>query len=603
MRAFLIPALLLSIVNPDGRSNEDPVDVIFALTLDNGKVTPRDRIVRIRRSRAPFDRTKEQGPEEVAPSKIHPLLEKWLSARDASAVEPLVITFRDELKIPRFPEPAIGEPRESAMNKRILVRNEALVHDIRRKRRGGYARMAKKLEGLGVRFTEEFWLVHAVRADTPLGAVRLLAAMQDVLYVEPVHTENPPPQNEVDDGRASMNSDPYFNLGQTGGFIGLLDTGVRAQHVLFQSPSHLGVRRDCVNGTTFCLGGSNAADDCWNHGTASAGILTANAAQGAAFRGVTAITVDSFKVYPSTFDGPICTGALDTAAALRGFQGAVAMGDRVIVASIQGYGSHASSISLAADAAFDAGAVVVAANGNFGPLPATVNSPANAHRVLGVGSFDVRTLTQENGQSRGPTSDGRTKPDIQAPTNSETASTGCPFRIRCTQSNTARQNFNGTSGAVPYAGGAAALVRNFLRGGTGVIEPGYVYAYLINAGQHQLNDISGVGPIRLPVNAEVYFGKVAVNDGQTLDIPLLVRGTPATLDAALWWPEAYGLPHNDVDLELIHPNGTIAARSLAAKSVFERARAILPAPGNWIVRIRGFKVLIPQNVYLALAIQ
>ncbi len=31
-----------------------------------------------------------------------------------------------------------------------------------------------------------------------------------------------PPQNEVDDSRVRIVSDPYFNLGLTGGYIGLL---------------------------------------------------------------------------------------------------------------------------------------------------------------------------------------------------------------------------------------------------------------------------------------------------------------------------------------------------------------------------------------------
>jgi serine protease AprX len=427
--------------------------------------------------------------------------------------------------------------------------------------------------------------------------------MDDVLYLEPVQTDNPPPQDEVDDGRALMNSDPYF--GQATGTIGLLDTGVRWQHVQFQSPSHLGVRRDCVNGGTFCLNGTNPNDDCWNHGTASAGILTANACQGDAFRGVTAFTVDSFKIYPSTFaGGVICGGSLDTGAALRGFQGALVQGDRVIVASIQGFGGHSSSISLAADAAFDAGAVVVAANGNYGPLSYTVSSPANAHRALGVGSFNVRTLAQQTSQSRGPTSDGHTKPDFQTPTSAETASTGCPFGIRCDQTHTERQNFGGTSGAVPFAGGAAAVVRSFLRELTGVIEPGFTYAYLIDSGQQPFfNDSTGVGQLRLPSNGEMYIAKVGVNDRQTLDFPIQVRGTPTWLDAAIWWPEYAALPHNDIDLELINPNGAVVVTSMTTKSVFERVRATMPMEGRWTVRVRGYNVLLPQAVYIAFAIQ
>ena len=78
----------------------------------------------------------------------------------------------------------------------------------------------------------------------------------------------------------------------------------------------------------------------------------------------------------------------------RGFQAAIGVLDRVIVAEMQGGGSDTSAISTAADNAFDAGAVVIAANGNNGPNSSTVNTPANAHKVIGVGNFDVQTLSQ-----------------------------------------------------------------------------------------------------------------------------------------------------------------------------------------------------------------
>jgi serine protease AprX len=135
--------------------------------------------------------------------------------------------------------------------------------------------------------------------------------------------------------------------------------------------------------------------------------------------------------------------------------------DRVIVAEMQGGGDDLSAISRAADAAFDAGAVVIAANGNNGPSASTVNTPANAHRVIGVGNFDVQTQNQVTSQSRGPAPDGRFKPDIQAPTNTETASNAF---------DTAFRSFGGTSGATPYAAGAAALLRNWLRGSSFSID-------------------------------------------------------------------------------------------------------------------------------------
>lgn len=624
IRSFLVPALLLIAMgcatsqsstparaetfvpaSPELRETADPENVIHTLTFQDAKIVASTRtdILKDAFSSAPFERQKDvKEPEPRPPGKIHPLLEKWVASRESGASEAVVITFRDNLQIPRFPEPAITEGRDSETNKRVLARNAELIESIRSKRADDYGSM-KMLEAAGARVTEQFWLVRAVEAKMTLGAIRQLAAEEDVLYIEPVQTDDPPPQADVINGRARINGDPYFNLGQTAGFIGLLDTGIRNQHVQFNGPSHVAFLRDCVNGGANCnTGALNTADDCWNHGTSSAGIITANSVQGGAFRGVTGVTLDSFKVYPSTFSGTTCTGGLNTVAAVRGFQSAVAVADRVIVAEMQGSGDHTSAISVAADNAFDAGAVIIAANGNNGPSASTVNSPANAHRVIGIGDVDVQTMGQIASQSRGPTADGRFKPDVQAPTNSNTASTGCPFGQSCAQSNTARQNFSGTSGATPYGAGAATLARNFLRGGTGLIEPGFVYAYLIMSGQQPaFNNTTGAGPIRLPVNGTFATGKVTVSNGQTIDIPFNVTGAPARFDAALWWPETTAQAHNDVDLRLVNPSGVVVASSTSVNSVYERARAT-PAPtGAWKIRLRGFSVPTPQVVFFAVS--
>jgi serine protease AprX len=290
---------------------------------------------------------------------------------------------------------------------------------------------------------------------------------------------------------------------------------------------------------------------------------------------------------------------------VRGFQAAVAALDRVIVAEMQGKGDDLSLVSRAADSAFDAGAVIIAANGNNGPKAGTVNTPANGHRVIGVGNFDVQTENQITGQSRGPAPDGRFKPDIQAPTNTETASNA---------SDSALKRFGGTSGATPYAAGAAALLRNWLRGSSISIDPGQVYAQIILSGQqtYPFNNTSGAGPIRLPTDGWAWWGKVSVANGMTIDIPLNISGPNTnTLDGALWWPEwALQFPfvgrievHNDIDLHLVDPAGAIRASSISIPSVFERARVSgSVVPGTWKLRIRGYNV--PgglQTVYWAAA--
>jgi len=598
------------------RETEDPADIIHAAILKDGKVEGyrAEPLSKDAFSMRSFPRRKARGPRDRPSAKIHPLLSRWLKERRPDEVEQIVVTFQDDTRIPRFPEPAVGEPRDSPLNRKALGRAEELVRELEGRRGETYARRTEEMK---TRYQgevlETFWLVSALLAQMPLRAVPVLAKREDVLYLEPRFTLDQPPQNannndDVDDGRARINSDPYFNLGLTGGFIGLLDSGMRFTHTVFNNPSHIDFRRDCVNGGATCNTGTNLNpnDDCWNHGTSSGAIITANANQGAAFRGVTGITLDSFKIYPTRFDANnLCNGNLDTAAMVRGFQRAVAVLDRIIVGEAQGSGNHLSSISIAADNAFDAGAVVIAANGNNGPNASTVNAPASAHKAIGTGNFDVQTQAAIASQSRGATADNRIKPDIQAPTNTETASNGCAWQQNCTTggSDTAFRVFGGTSGSTPYASGAAALLRNWLRGTSSSIDPGQVYAQLILSGQTPaFNNTTGAGRLRLPTNGHAWWGKVNVSNGQTIDIPLGVSGVPNTLDGALWWPETASQTHNDVDLSLIDSAGTLRASSLSIPSVFERARASGTVPnGTWKLRIRGYNVTGSQPVYWAVA--
>jgi hypothetical protein len=586
----------------DPRSVEDPFNIIHTARVRKGKISrlTTEEIRWNAFSNEPFEKKRAKDRERKRrPDKLHPLLRRWLDEGRGGEREQLLVGFRDDLTIPRFPDPVPEETRRSAANRRGLKAAQQLVGEITETRAKRYDELERELREYQAKPLERFWLVNALLVDMQVGAAAKLAERDDVLYVTPRYSGEEPPQNanpndDVDDGRARIVSDPYFNLGLTGGWIGLLDTGVRFTHTQFNSPRHIDFRRDCVNGGADCNTGPglNPNDDCWNHGTKSAGIITGNANSGAAFRGVTAITLDSFKVYPSTFSGGACSGFLDQAAVLRAFQAAVAVLDRVIVAEMQGGGDDLSPISMAGDAAFDAGAVVIAANGNNGPAAGSVNTPANAHRVIGVGNFDVQTQAQIAGQSRGPAPDGRFKPDIQAPTQTETASNA---------SDTALASFGGTSGATPYAAGAAALLRNWLRGSSFSIDPGQVYAQLILSGQqtYPFNNTSGAGPIQLPTNGWAWWGKVSVGNGMTIDIPLNIGGAnPNTLDGALWWPEwafrIFGVRieiHNDVDLYLVDPGGVVRASSISIPSIYERARvAGRVAPGTWKLRIRGYNV-------------
>jgi serine protease AprX len=582
---------------------EDAFNLINSAQVKKGKIRKYhvEEIPWYAFSKEPFDKKQleERLEEEAQPTqpreKIHPILKQWMRERHNDEKEQIIINFRDDLIVPRFPEPNVNESRKSAFNKKVLMESQKLIKEIMDRRADNYKRIIQEITDGSDKVLETFWLINAILVESPLSKVSRFAEHKDVIYVEPRYSGEKPPSNQnpnddVDDGRARITSDLYFNLGLRGGRIGLLDTGVRFSHILFNSPSNIDLRRDCVKGGSDCNTGSglDPTDDCHSHGTCSAAIITGNANLGNPYRGVTGITLDSFKVYPNS------CGRLDQAAVVRGFQTAVGIGDRVIVAEMQGSGSDVSAISNSADSAYDAGAVIIAANGNNGPAWQTVNAPANAHKVIGVGAFDVQTLDQFALQSRGPAPDGRYKPDIQAPTNTETASA---------ISDTQFQVFGGTSGATPYAAGAGALLRNWLIGNTGIIDPGQVYANIILCAQqpYPWDNISGAGRLRLMKDdGFIRWGKVGLYWGTTVDIGLLRSHEHNTLDAAIWWPERASDEHSVIWLYLLDRTKTVRAQSQSVFSVFQRARVSGIATNPWFVRIFGYYVPSGfQEVYWA----
>lgn len=570
------PSIGENFENPAKGSLVDPSGVVHSAVLNDAKIEKYSatRLSREDFSTVPREYKKPDPGKTQPPGKIHPGLEKLMANADPNQVETIVINFRDNVTIPRFPLP----PGDGKNRDEQLKQAEKLVASIKRQRAQSYDKLAEQLNGrYGIETVDTFWLINAVVAKAPLGSIKELVSRDDVLYVELENDGSKPPADSVAEARSQLHTDPYFNLGQTGGYIGLLDTGMRFTHTLFNSPSNIDFRFDCTDGT--CNNTPDPTDDCWNHGTSTAAIVTGNNNLGNDYRGVTGITLDSFKVYPAS------CGGLNSTASVKAFEKAVAVLDRVIVAEMQGGGNATSSISTAADAAFDAGAVIIAANGNNGPNASTVNAPANAHKVLGIGGYMVDTLAQYNNQSRGPAGDGRVKPDVQAPTWSRTAGNA---------SDTATRVFTGTSGATPYGAGAAALTRNWMRGINFSIDPGHVYSRMILAGQdpYPFNNTAGAGKIVLGTGGHAWWGKVTVGNHVTVEIPINVSSGKGKIEGALWWPEKASDSHSDIDLKLVDPNGTVRDSSISVNSVFERARftASNLQPGTWKVRIYGWSV-------------
>jgi hypothetical protein len=111
---------------------------------------------------------------------------------------------------------------------------------------------------------------------------------------------------------------------------------------------------------------------------------------------------------------------------------------------------YTTVVSLGAIMAARRGIVVANAMGNEGPLAGSIWAPADADSILSCGAVDSGDFIA-NFSGRGPTADGRIKPEVVA------QGVATPWAVAGVPSLVG--SANGTSLSTPLVGGAAALVR------------------------------------------------------------------------------------------------------------------------------------------------
>lgn len=243
------------------------------------------------------------------------------------------------------------------------------------------------------------------------------------------------------DASASIISAPQaWQAGFTGRGvrIAIVDTGVDVNH-----PALAGRIAATHDATGEGFGDSNG------HGTHVAGIAAGNDSR---YRGIAPeATMLAAKVMGAFGSG-------STSWAMAGVEWAVANGAQVINLSLGSDGACDGSdpLSKTCDAAVARGIVVCVAAGNTGPLAGSVGSPGCARGVITIGaSTDNDKIADFS--SRGPTADGRPKPDVLFPGHNIISA-----RARGTKMgnpiNDAFTEASGTSMACPHASGAAALI-------------------------------------------------------------------------------------------------------------------------------------------------
>ena len=243
---------------------KDTINLINSVHIKNGKSSNFSvtQIPWYSFSKEPFKlkvtKKEKKIPQRV--DKIHPVLKKMLRKKTGKLEkQQVIISFRENLTfLPSFPHLDLRESVNSRGNRSMLRASKNLVQEIRGKREDTYKKLQERyLQGRDVHVLRTYWLSNALLVELSLDKVKTLAKSDEVIYIEPRFAGDVPPSdgnalNDLFESRTFMNSDNYFNIGLNGATIGLLDTGIRSSHTLFNAQSNLGFLGDCVNGGVDC---------------------------------------------------------------------------------------------------------------------------------------------------------------------------------------------------------------------------------------------------------------------------------------------------------------------------------------------------------------
>jgi hypothetical protein len=283
--------------------------------------------------------------------------------------------------------------------------------------------------------------------------------------------------------------------------------------------------------------------------------------------------------------------------------------------------------------------LVVMSAGNDGPQGHTTGSPGNAKNALTVGALGHGgSLTVAGFSSRGPTADGRTKPDITAP-GSNTISARGSTSVNTTPQAPLTATLSGTSMAAPTVTGNAVLARQYFADGwypRGEANAADAYnpsgdvmkAVLLNGTNPQTNwpnNNSGWG--REWLDGSLWFKNTMPNGDDSRRMRIFERTNAAGLETGdvneytianvaagvefratlTWFDPAAALGAastliNDLDLEVVDPNsatylgnhfsGGVSTTGGTADdtNTVEMVRFTAPVAGSYTIRVKGTNV-------------
>lgn len=286
-------------------------------------------------------------------------------------------------------------------------------------------RAVEAVRNSGGNVSARFSIINGISATVPKVAAENLAQRPFVERVDPDFQM----ETVLDSTTSQINATGVWEQNVTGSDVdvAVLDTGISDHGSLNVESS--------VDFTGEGSGDGNG------HGTHVAGTV---ASQDEDYRG-TSYGADLFSVKVLKSDG---TGSASNL--IEGIEWAVEKDAEVVSLSLGAPVEECDgedSVSEALNNAYDSGTLPVVAAGNEGPDSETITLPGCAEDVVTVGSVgsdgDISSFS-----SRGPTADGRVKPDVVAPGESVTS----------TWNDGGFETLSGTSMATPHVSGTAALL-------------------------------------------------------------------------------------------------------------------------------------------------
>ncbi len=276
----------------------------------------------------------------------------------------------------------------------------------------------------------EFLSGMGASVDIRVSEIKALSEEDTVAFVEAEGTA----QILLSQSVPMINADDVWAMGYDGSNVKIciIDTGIDPNHCDFPS-GKIVAWADYVNGQP-------TPYDNHGHGTHVASIAAGAAPPYGVAKGA------------SLMGAKVCTssGSCSVTAIISGIDFGVANGADVENISLGSTGGDGTSaVAQECNWAVDQGVVVVCAAGDNGPDCYTICTPGDATKVITVGACD-KFGALASFSSRGPTTDGRMKPDIVAP--------GVSIYAAMKGTSCSDVSMSGTSMATPHIAGVAALM-------------------------------------------------------------------------------------------------------------------------------------------------